>query len=173
MTLKGEGKGPLPPLLMQYVELREKYPDYLMLFQVGDFYECFGEDAERLVAVFAEEDHIVVGGDFNNWFSLTAYYGAERTWTRVDHRVINRMNPAVPPKFDGNVPPQGTSPDARYTSDFAYVPPPIGDPARGIYMQSVFTHSRYVSHSRGSPTGGRTAVPFLLRAESDLVAGAL
>jgi DNA mismatch repair protein MutS len=48
MTLKGEGKGPLPPLLQQYVDLRERYPDYLLLFQVGDFYECFGEDAERL-----------------------------------------------------------------------------------------------------------------------------
>ncbi|AEB12224.1 DNA mismatch repair protein mutS [Marinithermus hydrothermalis DSM 14884] len=48
MTLKGEGKGPLPPLLQQYVELRDQYPEYLLLFQVGDFYECFGEDAERL-----------------------------------------------------------------------------------------------------------------------------
>lgn len=46
--LKGDGNGPLPPLLQQYVELRESYPDYLLLFQVGDFYECFGEDAERL-----------------------------------------------------------------------------------------------------------------------------
>ncbi|WP_460330870.1 DNA mismatch repair protein MutS [Thermus oshimai] len=46
--LKGEGPGPLPPLLQQYVELRDRYPDYLLLFQVGDFYECFGEDAERL-----------------------------------------------------------------------------------------------------------------------------
>ncbi len=48
MRLKGEGSGPLPPLLKQYVELREAYPDYLLLFQVGDFYEAFGEDAERL-----------------------------------------------------------------------------------------------------------------------------
>ena len=48
MALKGEGKGPLPPLLEQYVTLRERYPDYLVLFQVGDFYECFGEDAEKL-----------------------------------------------------------------------------------------------------------------------------
>lgn len=48
MRLKGEGSGPLPPLLQQYVELREAYPDYLLLFQVGDFYEAFGEDAERL-----------------------------------------------------------------------------------------------------------------------------
>ncbi len=47
MTLKGEGHGPLPPLLVQYTELRERYPDYLLLFQVGDFYETFGEDAER------------------------------------------------------------------------------------------------------------------------------
>ncbi len=47
MTLKGEGKGPLPPLLVQYTELRERYPDYLLLFQVGDFYETFGEDAEK------------------------------------------------------------------------------------------------------------------------------
>lgn len=46
--LKGEGPGPLPPLLQQYVALRDQYPDYLLLFQVGDFYECFGEDAERL-----------------------------------------------------------------------------------------------------------------------------
>ncbi|MER3425995.1 MAG: DNA mismatch repair protein MutS [Thermus sp.] len=46
--LKGEGPGPLPPLLEQYVALRDQYPDYLLLFQVGDFYECFGEDAERL-----------------------------------------------------------------------------------------------------------------------------
>lgn len=46
--LKGEGPGPLPPLLQQYVELRDRYSDYLLLFQVGDFYECFGEDAERL-----------------------------------------------------------------------------------------------------------------------------
>ncbi|MEM7736498.1 MAG: DNA mismatch repair protein MutS [Deinococcota bacterium] len=48
MALKGEGKGPLPPLLEQYVELCAQYPDYLLLFQVGDFYETFGEDAERL-----------------------------------------------------------------------------------------------------------------------------
>nr|Q9ZIX6.1 RecName: Full=DNA mismatch repair protein MutS [Thermus caldophilus]AAD01407.1 mismatch repair protein [Thermus caldophilus] len=48
VMLKGEGPGPLPPLLQQYVELRDRYPDYLLLFQVGDFYECFGEDAERL-----------------------------------------------------------------------------------------------------------------------------
>ncbi|WP_298628225.1 DNA mismatch repair protein MutS [uncultured Thermus sp.] len=48
VMLKGEGPGPLPPLLQQYVELRDRYPEYLLLFQVGDFYECFGEDAERL-----------------------------------------------------------------------------------------------------------------------------
>ena len=45
--LKGTGSGPLPPLLEQYVKLRDAYPDYLLFFQVGEFYETFGEDAER------------------------------------------------------------------------------------------------------------------------------
>lgn len=112
---------------------------------------------------------VIVSGDGTNWWSYVAYYGAEASWMRVDHRVINRMNPSVPPKFDGTVPAQGTSADARYTSDFGYLTPPVGDPARGIYMQSVFFHRRYVAHARSSPTGAKTPVPYLLAAESDLI----
>ena len=112
---------------------------------------------------------LVVSGDNTNWWSYIAAYGEEQSWIRVDHRVINRMNPAVPPKFDGNIPPQGTSPDARYTLDFGYRPPPIGDPARGIYMQSVFYHKRYEHHARSSPTAFATPVPYMLAAESDLI----
>lgn len=48
LVLKGTGDGALPPMLEQYVQLRDQYADYLLLFQVGDFYEAFGEDAERL-----------------------------------------------------------------------------------------------------------------------------
>lgn len=110
-----------------------------------------------------------LGFDGGTWYSYLAAYGDERTWIRVDHRVINRMNPSVPPKFNGTIPPEGSSPDARYTSDFSYVPPPIGDPARGIYMQSVFVHDRYFDHTLLSPTPGQTAVPVFLAAESDLV----
>ncbi|WP_049782955.1 DNA mismatch repair protein MutS [Deinococcus geothermalis] len=47
-VLKGTGSGVLPPMLEQYVALRDAHPDFLLLFQVGDFYETFGEDAERL-----------------------------------------------------------------------------------------------------------------------------
>ena len=112
---------------------------------------------------------VIVQGDNNTWWSYIAAYGAEQSWIRVDHRVINRMNPAVPPKFDGTIPPQGSSPDARYTTDYGYKPPPIGDPARGIYMQSVFYHKRYEAHARSSPTSYRTPVPYLLAAESDLI----
>ena len=112
---------------------------------------------------------IVVQGDNQNWWSYVAGYGDEESWMRVDHRVINRMNPSVPPKFNGTIPPQGSSPDARYTSDFAYKPPPIGDPARGIYMQSVFYHKRYEAHAVSQPLGLMTPVPYMLAAESDLI----
>lgn len=111
-----------------------------------------------------------VVGDGVNWASYTAGFGEERTWVRVDHRVINRMNPSVPAKFDGvTIPAEGTSPDARYTSDFTYVSPPIGDVTRGAYMQSVFVHDRYGDHAVEAPEGLKTPAPFVLRGEIDLV----
>src|SRR5690606_35594194 len=33
------------PLMTQYNSIKAKYPDALLLFRVGDFYETFGEDA--------------------------------------------------------------------------------------------------------------------------------
>ena len=33
------------PLMKQYNRIKAKYPDALLLFRVGDFYETFGEDA--------------------------------------------------------------------------------------------------------------------------------
>src|SRR5690606_34450205 len=35
------------PLMKQHRELKGKYPDAILLFRVGDFYETFGEDAHR------------------------------------------------------------------------------------------------------------------------------
>ena len=46
--LKGEGAGPLPPVLQQYVSFKKEFPDYLLLSQTGSFFEAFGEDAETL-----------------------------------------------------------------------------------------------------------------------------
>ena len=34
------------PMLRQYQELKRRFPDYLLLFRLGDFYELFFEDAE-------------------------------------------------------------------------------------------------------------------------------
>ena len=33
------------PLMKQYFSIKAKYPDAILLFRVGDFYETFGEDA--------------------------------------------------------------------------------------------------------------------------------
>jgi DNA mismatch repair protein MutS len=35
------------PLMGQYNRIKQKYPDAILLFRVGDFYETFGEDAIR------------------------------------------------------------------------------------------------------------------------------
>jgi len=46
--VKETGKDPaVTPLMRQYNAIKSKYPDALLLFRVGDFYETFGEDAIR------------------------------------------------------------------------------------------------------------------------------
>src|SRR5262245_45859660 len=39
------------PMMQQYRELKARDPDALLLFRMGDFYEMFGEDAERAAAL--------------------------------------------------------------------------------------------------------------------------
>ncbi|MCW5907643.1 MAG: DNA mismatch repair protein MutS [Chitinophagales bacterium] len=39
------------PLMRQYNTFKAKYPDAILLFRVGDFYETFGEDARKASAV--------------------------------------------------------------------------------------------------------------------------
>src|SRR3989344_3809012 len=37
----------LTPAMKQYVYFKDKYPDCLLLFRMGDFYETFYEDAKK------------------------------------------------------------------------------------------------------------------------------
>jgi DNA mismatch repair protein MutS len=39
------------PLMKQYNQIKSKYPDALLLFRVGDFYETFGDDAVKAANV--------------------------------------------------------------------------------------------------------------------------
>ncbi len=44
------------PLMQQHGAIKKKYPDAILLFRVGDFYETFGQDA---VPCFADPWHYV------------------------------------------------------------------------------------------------------------------
>ena len=35
----------LTPMLKQYHKIKQQYPDYILFFRLGDFYEMFYEDA--------------------------------------------------------------------------------------------------------------------------------
>jgi len=109
-----------------------------------------------------------VVGDNNNWYSYNAYYGDENSWVRTDVKLINKMDPTVPAKYTGtNVAPSGNG-DKRLTTDFTYAANVIGDPARGVFMQSPYYHSRYKFYARTSTPHATGAVPYILAAESDL-----
>ena len=38
----------LSPMMLHYIELKDKYPDTIIFYRLGDFYEMFFEDAETI-----------------------------------------------------------------------------------------------------------------------------
>ncbi|MCB4790493.1 MAG: DNA mismatch repair protein MutS [Elusimicrobia bacterium] len=42
-----QGMSELTPLMQQYQEIKSRYPDMVLFFRLGDFYEMFGEDAQK------------------------------------------------------------------------------------------------------------------------------
>ena len=48
------------PMMQQYFSTKEKYPDTILFFRLGDFYEMFFEDA---VTVSGELDLTLTGRD--------------------------------------------------------------------------------------------------------------
>lgn len=71
------------PLMRQYNQIKSKYPDALLLFRVGDFYETFGEDAVKTAGVLG-----IVLTNRNN--------GSERTeLAGFPHHSINTYLPKL------------------------------------------------------------------------------
>jgi starch-binding outer membrane protein, SusD/RagB family len=112
---------------------------------------------------------LTIEGDFNVWYSDFLDYSSSPSWVNVDMRIIHRMDPNSPAKFNGTIPPEGTSADARFKTDFAFTGEVVGDPGRGVYMQSPYRHSRYDYYSFEGPTEEEGPAPYILAAESDLV----
>ena len=44
------GTGEVTPMMAQYLEIKERYPDALLFYRMGDFYELFFDDAEAAAA---------------------------------------------------------------------------------------------------------------------------
>ncbi|MFO0960479.1 MAG: DNA mismatch repair protein MutS [Isosphaeraceae bacterium] len=51
MSSSSDPSASLTPMMRQYRELKARDPDALLLFRMGDFYEMFGDDAERAADV--------------------------------------------------------------------------------------------------------------------------
>ena len=51
MAAKESKKESNTPLMKQYLEMKKKYPDAMLLFRVGDFYETYGSDAVKSAGI--------------------------------------------------------------------------------------------------------------------------
>ena len=60
-TKSGKSKSKDTPLMRQYNEIKTKYPDTLLLFRVGDFYETFNDDRK-----FEKKDLIYLNNKEHN-----------------------------------------------------------------------------------------------------------
>ena len=49
--MSGKSEKKVTPLMQQYNSIKKKYPDAMLLFRVGDFYETFGEDAVKAARI--------------------------------------------------------------------------------------------------------------------------
>ena len=50
----------MTPMMQQYFEIKNQYPDYILMYRLGDFYEMFYEDAQT---ASAELDLTLTGRD--------------------------------------------------------------------------------------------------------------
>jgi hypothetical protein len=128
--------------------------------------------------------------DYDIWWDYTKNYGNLDSWTRVDQRLINRMDPDIPAGFTGiaNQPistpndnrlvvanlPCGSSLGAcltGITADYVDVRTVIGDPGRGIHKQSTFYHNRYRNSSFAVPASTNIGLEVIhvSAAENDLM----
>jgi hypothetical protein len=138
----------------------------------------------------ADMDFAIVD-DYNTWWDYIKNYGAWSERFRVDQRLINRMAANIPVRFAGLASQPVPEPDddrlgiaalpcsvpdplsctAGNTEDFVYLGTVVGDPGRGLWMQSPFWHRRYVLSSfevPGSVNIGQP-LPHVLAAENDLM----
>ena len=51
MTTKKNSSTKMSPGRRQYLDIKNKYDDCLLLFRMGDFYETFDEDAKKLSSI--------------------------------------------------------------------------------------------------------------------------
>jgi hypothetical protein len=128
----------------------------------------------------------ITGDGGNLWYDLTKGYGdlADGSWVRVDQRIIQEADPSQPVEYTSvNAPPFPNIPDLRFSrgaqnssgnieqsgADFWFEQAIPYAVARGVYFFSQWSHARYIDHSYYVDNPFQTTVPYVLRAENDLL----
>lgn len=72
------------PLIRQYEEMKKKHPDAILLFRVGDFYECYKQDALDAIEILNTDYHV----------HNTDNYG-DVPYTRFPHHALDTYLPKI------------------------------------------------------------------------------
>ncbi len=137
-----------------------------------------GMDWPRILS-YAENgldfDFLVVTDDLN-WRNDVLGYLIYPGWARIEHRIINLMDPEYPARWpddnaswptpDGNDPGPASTEDLRI-ADFEYLPDNDFRPERGYYHFSHYRQCRYDDWLLLQ--GWKGPIPAFMKAENDLI----
>ena len=100
-----------------------------------------------------QKDVAPLMGDVYDFYDYFLVYSIYPGWVRIDHRIINLMDPDYPSRWpndgvtwttpDGQDPGPASSIDERLKSDFEYLEDNDFPPDRGYYHFSHYKHQRY------------------------------
>ena len=69
--------------------LKELFPEYVVLLKIGTFYECYNDDANIISYLFQYKIKILSSGDKNCGFPLVSY---NRVISNLESRNINYIS---------------------------------------------------------------------------------
>ena len=88
--------------------LKARTPAELAAFTAADWTKIFNYADKGISGTGLTSFNVTVQGDNNNWYSYINYYGNEDQWTRIDYRLLNRMEnangacaTAIPIRYSG------------------------------------------------------------------------
>jgi len=166
---------------VEFSQLANSYAARILAYSSRNKTHNENQDWERILQYAGngiQKSLAPVLGDAYDFYDMYFVYGRYPGWARIDHRIVNLMDPDYPSRWpedgvswttpDGQDPGPAESVDSRLESDFQFLKDNNFRPERGYYHFSHYRHKRFDSVS-GEIWYGNNPNPSMLVWENELL----